>query len=161
MLPTIWLLTKPGGVVLCMKLGVFLPSKIALIFGDLRLCSHFVDALFATFQQRGVTRQDMQTWSFLFLLFSLLRRWKYRAQRATLCLLHLGQILNACAYPLFMASPSQLSATWFSHGHRNTVTALGTALFNHTLLLFYKRARTSPHTLATSVLTQQPTIPKR
>lgn len=91
MLPTIWLLTQAGGVVLCMKLGAFFT-----------LCGCIV-------------RYIPTMWC---------DETRHAYVGSTLCLLHVGQILNACAYPLFMASPSQLSATWFSQRHRNTVTAI-------------------------------------
>lgn len=43
---------------------------------------------------------------------------------AAILLLHGGQVLNAMAFPLFMASPTQLSSTWFPAHQRTTVTAV-------------------------------------
>lgn len=49
----------------------------------------------------------------------------FRASNTGLCLffLHLGTILNAAAFPLFMASPSTLSQKWFPPSLRTTITA--------------------------------------
>lgn len=41
-----------------------------------------------------------------------------------LLLAHLGQILNAAAGPLVLATPSKLSAEWFPPHHRHTATAV-------------------------------------
>lgn len=91
MVPTIWLLTKEAGVVICMKLG-------------------------ASFTLLGcIVRYIPCLWS---------PQTRHEHSELAVMMLHVGQILNACAYPLFMASPSQLSATWFASGHRNTATAV-------------------------------------
>lgn len=91
MIPTIWLLTKADGVVLCMKLG-------------------------ASFTLLGcIVRYIPSLWS---------EETRHLYSGFAVVLLHCGQILNGCAYPLFMASPSQLSATWFPADRRTTVTAI-------------------------------------
>eukprot|EP00298_Acanthocystis_sp_HF-20_P016322 c21450_g6_i5.p1 GENE.c21450_g6_i5~~c21450_g6_i5.p1 ORF type:complete len:453 (+),score=143.33 c21450_g6_i5:498-1856(+) len=43
---------------------------------------------------------------------------------------HIGQILNAICGPLVMASPSQVSQTWFGENERTLATAIGTLANN-------------------------------
>lgn len=50
--------------------------------------------------------------------------WRTGNQDTALSFLHIGQILNAAAGPLVMATPSLLSAIWFPDHERTTATAI-------------------------------------
>ena len=50
-------------------------------------------------------------------------QFRHQNQGFSLILLHLGQLINAGAFPLFMASPSTLSQKWFPPSLRTTITA--------------------------------------